>query len=144
MIVDTLQLVDGRSKRTFGNTCCDNSVGPLDNQTSLEKLIPQLFVAGRGQIINKAIAPAGANFAALGHYSGDGKAFEVIRDEIEAAVKEGKWIFYMIHGVGQGSHSLYKDTKELQKLVDYLQANRHRIWTAPAIAVATYVKEHRR
>lgn len=138
----TLQLVDGKSKRTFGNTCCDNSVGPLDNQTSLENLIPQLFVAGRGQLISKAIDPAGANFAALGHYSGDGRTFEQLRDEIEAAVKEGKWIFYMIHGVGEGSHTFYIDAKEHQKLLDYLHASRHRIWTAPAVEVATYVKEH--
>jgi peptidoglycan-N-acetylglucosamine deacetylase len=140
----TLQLVDGKNERTFGNTCCNNSVGPIDNQTSLEKLIPQLFVAGRGQCVSKAIDPANANFAALGHYSGDSRTFEQLRDEIEAAVKEGKWIFYMTHGVGEGTHSLYMDTKEHQKLLDYLHANRHRIWTAPAVEVATYVKEYRR
>ena len=50
-----LQLLDGRSKRTFGNTCCDNSVAPVGNQTSLEALIPPLFVAGRGEGISQAI-----------------------------------------------------------------------------------------
>jgi peptidoglycan-N-acetylglucosamine deacetylase len=139
----TLNLVDGKSKRTFGNTCCNNYVGPANNQTSLETLIPQLFVAARGQFVNKPIDPANANFAALGHYGGDDKTFEQLRDEIEAAVKQGKWIFFMIHGVGKGTHDLYIDEGEHQKLLDYLNKNRNRIWTAPAVEVATYVKEHR-
>jgi peptidoglycan/xylan/chitin deacetylase (PgdA/CDA1 family) len=139
-----LQLVDGKDKRTFGNTCCDNFIGPINNQTSLEKLIPQLFVAGRGRITSRAIDPNSASLAALGHFSGDGKTFERLRNEIEAAVKQGKWIFYMIHGVGKGTHSSYIDADEHQKLLDYLKANRHRIWTAPAVEVATYLKEHSR
>jgi peptidoglycan-N-acetylglucosamine deacetylase len=138
----TLQLVDGKSKRTFGNTCCNNSVGPANNQTSLETLIPQLFVAARGQFVNKPIDPANANFAALGHYGGDGKTFEQIRDEIEAAVKQGKWIFFMIHGVGKGTHDLYIDEAEHQKLLDYLKANHSRIWVSPAVEIAEYVKNN--
>jgi sialate O-acetylesterase len=135
-----LHLIDGKTKRTFGNTCCDNAVGPLDNQTSLEELIPQLFVGARGEFISQSIDPTHANLNALGHYSGDGKSFEQLRDEIEAAVREGKWIFYMFHGVGKGTHSLYVEAEEHRKLVEYLSANKDRIWTAPAVEVATHLK----
>ena len=135
-----LQLVDGKTERTFGNTCCDNAVGPLDNQTSLEEFIPQLFVGARGEFISQPIDPAHANLNALGHYSGDGKTFAQLRDEIEAALREGKWIFYMFHGVGKGTHSLYVEAEEHRKLVQYLSANKNRIWTAPAVDVAKYVR----
>jgi peptidoglycan/xylan/chitin deacetylase (PgdA/CDA1 family) len=136
-----LYLIDGQTERTFGNTCCDNTVGPLDNQTSLETLIPQLFVAARGEFISRPIEPTQANFANFGHYSGDGKSFEQLRDEIETAVREGRWIFYMFHGVGQDTHSLYIEAEEHRKLLDYLATNRDRIWTAPAVDVARYIRD---
>ncbi len=136
-----LQLVDGKTLRTFGNTCCDNTLGPLDNQTCLEDIIPEFFVAARGQFLNRPIDPKNANLAALGHYGGDGKTFAALRQEIESAISQGKWILYMTHGVGQGTHSLYIDTEEHRKLIDYLAANRDRIWTAPAVDVATYIRQ---
>ncbi|HPC95749.1 MAG TPA: polysaccharide deacetylase family protein [Sedimentisphaerales bacterium] len=135
-----LQLIDGKTERTFGNTCCNNSVGPLDNRTSLEELVPKLFVGARGEYISQPIDPMKANFAALGHYSGDGKSFEQLRDEIESAVREGQWVFYMFHGVGEGTHSLYIDADEHCKLVEYLWANKDRIWTAPAVDVLRHLK----
>jgi len=135
-----LQLIDGKTERTFGNTCCNNAVGPLDDRTSLEELVPKLFVGARGEYISRPIDPTKANFAALGHYSGDGKSFEQLRDEIESAVREGKWVFYMFHGVGEGTHSLCIDAEEHCKLVEYLSANKNRIWTAPAVDVIGYLK----
>ena len=135
-----LRLVDGKTERTFGNTCCDNYLGPLDNRTCLEELIPRLFVAGRGEFISKPVDPQNINFAALGHYGADGKSFEQLRNEIEAAVRQGKWIFYMFHGVGKGTHSLYIEANQHQQLIDYLSANKDRIWTAPAVDVAKYLK----
>jgi sialate O-acetylesterase len=135
-----LQLVDGRTERTFGNTCCDNDIGPLDDRTCLEELIPKLFIAGRGEFIRSPIDPRNANLPALGHYGADGRTFEQLRREIEAAVREGKWIFYMFHGVGKGTHNLYIEAEEHRKLVDYLSANKSRIWTAPAVDVARHLK----
>ncbi len=135
-----LQLIDGRTERTFGNTCCNNAVGPLDNRTSLEELVPKLFVGARGEYVSRPINPAKANFAALGHCSGDGKSFEQLREEIESAVREGKWVFYMFHGVGEGTHSLYIDADEHRKLVEYLSTNKDRIWTAPAVDVLRHLK----
>ncbi len=139
-----LQLVDGKTERTFGNTCCDNYIGPIEAKTCLEEIIPELFVAARGEFIRKPIDPQTTNFPALGHYGADGRTFDELRDEIEAAIEQGNWAFYMFHGVGKGTHSLYIEAEEHQKLIDYLSANRHRIWTAPAVEVATYVKEHRK
>jgi len=136
-----LYLVDGKTERTFGNTCCDNYLGPLDGKVCLEEFIPQLFVAGRGELVSRPIDPTNANPANFGHYSGDGKTFEQLRDEIEAAVRDGTWIFYMFHGVGQGTHSLYIDAAEHEKLVAYLAANKDRIWTAPAVDVARHIRD---
>lgn len=136
-----LRLVDGKTERTFGNTCCNNYIGPIDDKTCLEEIIPELFVAARGEFIRQPIDPQNINFAALGHYGADGRTFEQLRDEIESAISEGKWIFYMFHGVGQGTHGLYIEAAEHAKLVEYLSDNRERIWTAPAVDIAKYIKQ---
>ena len=138
-----LQLIDGKTERTFGNTCCDNYIGRADDRLCLEQLVPQLFVAARGEFVSKTIDPSRINFANLGHHSGDRKTFERLRDEIESAVREGKWIFYMFHGVGKGTHSLYIERAEHDKLVRYLGQNKHRIWTAPAVDVVKYIKQYK-
>ena len=135
-----LYLVDGKTERTFGNTCCDNYIGPLDNKICLETLVPQLFVGARGEFVSRPINPMQAKLANCGHYSGDRRTFEQLRTEIEAALGKGQWIFYMFHGVGEGTHSLYIDAEEHRKLVEYLGANKDRIWTAPAVEIATYLK----
>ncbi len=136
-----LNLIDGKTERTFANTCNENYLGPVDSLTCLEDLAPEFFIAARGEKISKPIDPLNANFMALGLYSGDRRTFEQLREEIEEAVSQGKWIFYMFHGVGKGSHPHYIETEEHQKLIDYLAANRDRIWTGTAIEVVKYIKE---
>lgn len=138
-----LQLIDGKTERTFGNTCCDNYIGRGENKVCLEQLVPQLFVAARGELVSRTIDPGRINFTNLGHYSGDRKTFERLRGEIESAVREGKWIFYMFHGVGKGTHSLYIEKAEHDKLVRYLGENKHRIWAAPAVDVVKYIRQYK-
>ena len=136
-----LHLLDGKTERTFGNTCCDNYLSSGSDKRCLEEFIPELFVAGRGEFVSKPVDIKNINYANLGHFGGDGKTFEQLRDEIESAVRQGKWIFYMIHGIGKGTHSLYIEADEHAKLIEYLSANRDRIWTAPAVDVAKYIKQ---
>ena len=135
-----LQLLDGKSQRSFGNTCCNTELGQDDERQSLEPLIAELFAAGRGPLNDRPVDVAAVNFNALGHYSGDGKTFEQLRGEIDAAVAAGAWIIYMIHGVGQGTHGLYIDTDQHRQLVDYLGSRQDTVWTAPVVTVAQYLK----
>ena len=43
-----LSLLDGKTERTFGNTCCHATVGRESGQESIEPLVEELFVAARG------------------------------------------------------------------------------------------------
>ena len=136
-----LSSLDGRQERSFGNTCCNTDLGEGDTLHSLEPLIDELFVAGRGPCNNRVVDAATINFNALGHFSGDSRGFDRLRQEIDAAVASGGWIIYMIHGVGEGTHSLYIDPGVHQDLVDYLGERRDSIWTAPVGAVARYLRD---
>ena len=136
-----LSSLDGRQERSFGNTCCNTDLGEGDTLHSLEPLIDELFVAGRGPCNNRVVDAATINFNALGHFSGDGRGFDRLRQEIDTAVSSGGWIIYMIHGVGEGTHSLYIDPGVHQDLVEYLGERRDSIWTAPVGAVARYLRD---
>jgi|TARA_B100000676_G_scaffold100778_1_gene100544 peptidoglycan/xylan/chitin deacetylase (PgdA/CDA1 family) len=136
----TLSLIDGRSERSFGNTCCHTEIGTGDTLTSLDPLIAELCVAGRGPYSRQIVDLGTINYQALGHCGADGRAFDELRPEIDRAMAEGGWIIYMIHGVGEGTHSSYMDPDEHQRLVEYLGANRADIWTAPLVEVAQYLQ----
>jgi len=63
--------------------------------------------------------------------------------DIEQAMKVGGWVLYTTHGVGAGHQRLRKDEGEHQKLLEYLTAHREKVWTAPVIEVARYVRKSR-
>jgi len=78
---------------------------------------------------------------ALGHCSGDARSAAELGEEIGCAVAKGDWIIYMIHGVGEGTHGLFIDENEHQRLVEYLGGKQDEIWVAPLKEVAQYLKK---
>ncbi|MEE3258545.1 MAG: polysaccharide deacetylase family protein [Candidatus Latescibacterota bacterium] len=136
----TLSLIDGQTKRSFGNTCCNTEIGQGETLESIDPLIEKLFVAGRGPHRKQVVDLANINYNALGHFSGDGRSATELREEIERAVAGGGWIIYMIHGVGEGTHGLFIDESEHQQLVQYLGEQQDEIWVAPLKEVAHYLK----
>ena len=136
-----LESLDGRKNRSYGNTCCNTEIGQGDTLQSLEPLIAELFVAGRGPCNRQVVDVGKINFNALGHYSGDQRTFDQIQHEIDCAIAFGGWIIYMIHGVGEGTHGLYMDPVVHKTLVSYLGDRQDSIWTAPVATVATYLRD---
>lgn len=133
-----LRLLDGREQRTFGNTCDDVEIGEGATRCSLEALIAELFVAGRGPATGCAVEPATANLTALGCVRGDFLTFDGFRAQIESAA--GQWLIYEIHGVGEGTHQLFVDGAEHRRLLDHLAAHSATILTAPLIEVASLLR----
>lgn len=138
-----LHLIDGRRERTYGNTCCETTIGRGEAEMAMDGVLQELFVAARGPGISKvADVRAGINLMQVGHYGADAQTFEDVRDEIERAAEVGGWIVWMIHGVGQGTHGMYIDTDEHNKLVSWLGASRADVWTAPLVEVAKHVRDN--
>lgn len=140
----TLSLLDGKTERTYGNTCCHTEIGTPERQESLEPLIEELFVAARGGYTEQVVDVANINYNALGHFGGDTHDnetdFDTIRHQIDNAVENGGWIIYMIHGVGKDSYALHIGSEEHQRLVDYLGERQDSIWTVPVVTVAKHLK----
>lgn len=135
-----LDMLDGGRPRSYGNNCCNLTIGSGENERPMDPILEKLFVAARGTVINKPVDPAKPVFTRLGHYSGDGKTFKQLRDEIENARAQGAWIIYMFHGVGKGTHNLFIEEEEHRQLVEWLGKERATIWTAPLVDVAQHLK----
>jgi peptidoglycan/xylan/chitin deacetylase (PgdA/CDA1 family) len=134
-----IDLLDGGKSRTYGNNCTNLTIGRDANETPMDPILAELFVAARGSITNRPVDPAKPAFMRLGHYSGDGKTFEQLRSEIEAARARGGWIIYMFHGVGEGTHGLFIADEPHRRLIEWLDQERATIWTAPVVEVARHL-----
>ncbi len=140
-----LYLLDGKRERTFGNTCCNTTLGRGRREIQMDQLLSEQFVAARGPF-NCQVADVknGLNLMQVGHFGADKQhmALDEIIQTIERAAQTGGWAVFMTHGVGEGTHSMYMEKSDHEKLVAWLAANKARVWTAPFIDVSKYVKSH--
>jgi peptidoglycan/xylan/chitin deacetylase (PgdA/CDA1 family) len=140
-----LYLLDGKRERTFGNTCCNTTIGRGGQEMLMDEVLRELFIAARGPFSRQiADVQSGINLMQVGHFGADKQdmTFAEIQETIQRAAKMGGWAVFMIHGVGEDTHSLYMEKSTHEKLVAWLAANKADIWTAPFIEVAQYVKKH--
>ncbi len=137
-----LHLIDGKTERTFGNTCCNTTIGRGAAEISMDALLRERYVAARGPMNYRVAMPqTGINLMQVGHFQGDGRSFADIRAEIQRARDLGGWIVWMTHGVGAETHHLSMDPAEHEHLIRWLGANQTTIWTAPLVDVAKHVRQ---
>lgn len=139
-----LSLVDGRTVRSFGNTCHDNVVGSGKSASTVEQLAPGLFIAARGEQTAQPVDLKKINWFNLGNRGADGASFDELRLEIERMCLHGGWLILAMHGVGPRDHKLHIDEDEHTRLVEWLATRQDRIWIAPVRVVAEAIRPSRR
>jgi peptidoglycan/xylan/chitin deacetylase (PgdA/CDA1 family) len=138
-----LQLLDGQTERTFGNTCCDTTIGQGADEQPIESILADRFVAARGALTNRVARPhAEFNLLNIGCIAGDGRTFAELEAIIETARRQRGWAIIMLHGIGAGTHDLYLDTDVHQQLLAWLAAQQPAIWAAPVVEIARYMSGH--
>lgn len=135
-----LHLLDGQTERSYGNTCCDTTIGNGALEQSLEPLLEDLFVAARGALTNRIAQPAqGLNLFNIGCISADGRSFEELVDLIMQTRASSGWAVLMMHGIGAESYNLHLKADVHERFVGWL-AQQQTIRTAPVRAIAKYIK----
>ena len=136
-----LHLLDGQGERTFGNTCCDTSIGSGEREQSLEPLLKKLFVAARGRLTKNIAQPGpGFNLHDIGCISADGRSFEELVDLATQARASAGWAVLMMHGVGVETYDLHIEAGVHERFVAWL-AQQQTIWTAPLRVIAKYIMQ---
>lgn len=128
-----LRLVDGRERRVFAATCghlACGADGAEEDFTDDLRPFTTLVRSGRAGVLPLASPP----FVA-GSVGCDGRsAAEVIAD-LEPLLDQDGFALVLTHGVGRGTHSLFMETAEHVRLLDWLATHRERIWGATVSGV---------
>jgi peptidoglycan-N-acetylglucosamine deacetylase len=136
-----LGMIDGRCERTYGNTCCETTFGPLSAPSSMTNVLQPLFVAARGASKDSPAQPGPAfNPYDIGTISMDGRSLEQLQHIVQAARMTGGWVVLTAHGVGHAEHALNVDEQTHWRFVRWLR-NQADVWVAPFIDVARSARE---
>lgn len=135
-----LNLLDGRTERTYANTCWHTTIGSGAGERPIEPILSELFLAARGALTRRPVDLEHLDYLRLGSLQADRQRFEDLRAGVEAVLPAGGWIIYTMHGVGAGTHNLFIEHDQHRQFVEWLGQNQDRIWTAPMIDVVKHLK----
>ncbi|MBM3241180.1 hypothetical protein FJZ31_33265 [Candidatus Poribacteria bacterium] len=143
------ELIPEQPTRTFCYPCYQNYVGEGPTRQSYVPVIAKYFPAARGM----GEAPNHPLFTDLHYLTSWPVAGWMSGLELcgfaDAAAQQGRWGILTFHGLqhGPGSpwtpgsyyHGSALSSDSFRELCEYLDANRERIWTAPAVKVAQQI-----
>lgn len=133
-----LQLIDGRERRSYGNTCHNETIGPDGAEESIRPMLAELAVAARGPRNDAIILPGSAERFGLGCWTGDRRRAGEVAEIAQRALAAGGWAILCFHGVGKGTHNGYIEADEHARMIDAL-ATLPELWVAPVAEVAAAV-----
>jgi peptidoglycan/xylan/chitin deacetylase (PgdA/CDA1 family) len=128
--------------RTFAYPCGLKFVGRGANVKSYVPLVAERFVAGRGYLDESANDPAFCDLAQAMGTPFDDMDFEQMKDLVDGAAKEGRWVIFVGHEIGQRGHQV-TDAAALAKLCDYLTNPASGVWVGTLQEIAEYVIRQR-
>ncbi len=133
-----LEIVDGKTKRTFAYPCGDMKAG----DSSYVGVVKENFVGARGvegkmQRIDEVDLYNICSFM-INNQSGD----ELI-SLTKKAMETNSLLVFLFHGVG-GEHSINVTSEAHRTLMGFLKQNEKDIWVAPLVDVAQFIKDKRK
>jgi peptidoglycan-N-acetylglucosamine deacetylase len=135
-----LHLLDGARERTFAHTCFDLFIGTRWNRKRISDLIRGDFVAARSTLSESAVSISPSlDLFNIGACQADGRALVEICEKIKSARERRAWLVYVIHGIGDRTHSSFIEADVHERLLTWL-SNQREIWVAPFIEVARWVR----
>ena len=125
-----LAMIDGKTSRTYGNTCCETSFGP--ERTPMGPILKRLFVGARGRHSDEP-APLDDTLDPfdVGCIGADWRSLDELVGFVDDARRIGGWAVFMIHGVHPDDHDWFLDPGVHVGFLDWLSQE-------PGIAVTTF------
>jgi peptidoglycan/xylan/chitin deacetylase (PgdA/CDA1 family) len=128
------------SARSFAYPCYQTDVGAGIGRTSYVPEVARRYLAARVGS-DKDNDPATVDLSYVYAFTADDHSLNEIIAHIEYSLRRGRWAVIVLHGIGAEWDTM--DAGEFDRLVQYLANNRRRIWIAPFVEVAAYVRSHR-
>lgn len=129
-----LTAIDGKTVRTFAYPCGDLKIGDTYFYTGLKND----FAGARGvtpgmQTITQV------DLTNIDCYAINGQDANYMIGLVKQAMQTHTLLVFLFHGVG-GGHPINVDLKAHSRLLHFLKQNEGRIWIAPMVQVAGYIK----
>ena len=125
---------------TFAYPCGQKYVGRGKQVRSYVPLVAEMFLSGRGWMDEGANDPTFCDLAQLLGTELDGLEFQQAKKLIEAAAKDGFWLVFCGHEIGQGGRQTTRaDT--LGAICDYARDGDNGIWIDTVESIARYVQQ---
>jgi peptidoglycan-N-acetylglucosamine deacetylase len=132
----------GVKPRTFAYPCGQKFVGRGLDVRSYVPLVAERFLVGRGSLDESANDPQVCDLAQAMGTSFDDMEFEQMRNQVEQAANEGRWVIFVGHEIGKRGYQV-TDTAALEALCEYLKDPAHGIWLGTVAEIAEYIRQQR-
>ncbi len=127
---------------TFAYPCGQKFVGRGLSVKSYVPLVAERFIVGRGAFDEVANDPAFCDLAQVTGIDLDGLDFEQVRQLVDEAIADGRWLVFFGHEVGEpGRQTTFAST--LEALCRYAQEPANGLWIDTVAAVGEYILEQR-
>ena len=127
---------------SFAYPCGQKYVGRGRNFKSYVPLIAEEFLTGRGWMNEWANDPAFCDMANLMGVELDGKSFEQVKQVMDRVLKDGGWLIFAGHEIGDGGRQTTL-ASTLKALCEYAQDPANGIWLDTVESVSRYIMEQR-
>jgi len=131
-----LQLLDGKTKRTFAYTCGDMKIGDSSFIGALKKD----FVAARG-VTSRLNILGQTNLWNVDCFGVNGESGTQLIGWAKNAMQTGSLLVVLFHGVS-GGNGLDVSLAAHREFLQFLKQNEKDIWVAPMVEVAEYIGKH--
>lgn len=131
-----LNVIDGKTKRTFAYPCGDMLAG----STSYVQGLKSEFIAARG-VEGKMQKVDEIDLYNIGSFMIMDQSGAELIQLAQRAMEENVLLVYLFHGVG-GEHNINVSLEAHAELLDFLKQNEASIWVAPLLEVAEHVKAY--
>src|SRR6266516_3391479 len=128
--------------KTFAYPCGQKFVGRGLDVRSYVPLVAERFLVGRGYLDESANDPHVCDLAQAMGTSFDDMEFEQMRNQVEQAANEGRWVMFVGHEIGKRGYQV-TDTAALEALCEYLKDPAHGIWLGTVAEIAEYIRQQR-
>ncbi len=126
----------------FAYPCGQSFVGRGEKLQSYIPLVAKKFMTGRGWMGEDSNDPWYCDFAQLFGMESDGKSFDELRQLIDKAKKERRWLVLAGHEIGERGRQTTL-VSSLEKLCQYANNPENGIWIDTVAAVAEHIQKVR-
>ena len=127
---------------TFAYPCGLKFVGRGLDVRSYVPLVAERFLVGRGYMDEAANDPAFCDLAQAMGTPFDDMSFERMKESVEKAAQEGRWVIFVGHEIGDAAFQT-TDSAALAQLIQYAQDPANGVWLDTVENIGKYVQKQR-